>query len=89
MAQGHFRYAAQSPLATFADDRLWHFCEVAADIDDVRLSGKTGSERPTVKTTRMTLMRHLLLIGGGPIGVASAYIKRLSNHPNQAQPTQE
>ena len=28
-------------------------------------------------------MRHLLLIGGGPIGVASAYIKR---HPNQAQP---
>jgi hypothetical protein len=24
-------------------------------------------------------MRHLLLIGGGPIGVASAYIKRFSN----------
>ena len=37
----------------------------------------------------LTLMRHLLLIGGGPIGVASAYIKRFSNHPNQAQPTQE
>ena len=25
-------------------------------------------------------MRHLLLIGGGPIGVASADIKRFSNH---------
>jgi hypothetical protein len=34
-------------------------------------------------------MRHLFLIGGGPIGVASAYIKRFSNHQNQAQPTQE
>jgi len=33
--------------------------------------------------------RRVLLIGGGPIGVASAYIKRFSNHPNQAQPTQE
>jgi hypothetical protein len=39
--------------------------------------------------TRLTLMRHLLLVGGGPIGVASAYIKRFSDHPNQAQPAQE
>jgi hypothetical protein len=37
----------------------------------------------------MTLMIRLLLVGGGPIGVASAYIKRFSNHPNQAHPTQE
>ncbi|MEA2910570.1 MAG: hypothetical protein QOJ15_2651 [Bradyrhizobium sp.] len=42
-----------------------------------------------VRKRVLTLMRHLLLIGGGPIGVASAYIKRFSNHPNEAQPTQE
>jgi len=36
--------------------------------------GQTGSDTPVIKTTRLTLMRHLLLIGGGPIGVASAYI---------------
>ena len=34
-------------------------------------------------------MRHLLLIGHGPIGVASVCIKRLSSHLIQAQPTQE
>jgi putative membrane protein len=33
-----------------------------------------------------TLMRHLLLVGGGPIGIASDYIKRVPDHPNQAQP---
>jgi hypothetical protein len=26
-------------------------------------------------------MRHLLLVGGGRIGIASAYIKRVSDHP--------
>ena len=55
--------------------------------DDVRHRRKTGSGLATANMTRLTLMRHLLLIGGGPIGVASAYIKRFSNHPNQAQPT--
>jgi hypothetical protein len=43
------------------------------------LIGYTGSGRRSVKPARSTLVRHLLLIGGGPIGVASAYIKRFSN----------
>jgi hypothetical protein len=59
-----------------------------ADAADVCSWGKGGSDRRTVKLTRLTL-RHLLLIGGGPVGVASACIKRFFNHPIRAQPTQE
>jgi hypothetical protein len=34
--------------------RLWPFCEVAADTEDVRLSGWTGSDWPTVKAALLT-----------------------------------
>ena len=63
--------------------RHWHFSDIATRAN-ARRQNQTFPQM-----WLLTLMRHLLLIGGGPIGVASGYIKRFSNHPNQAQPTQE
>ena len=71
---------------------------VFVNIDVVDAHGRPSSDRLiTIINQRMlgsqglllALMRHLLLIGGGPIGVASPYIKRFSNHPTQAQPAQD
>jgi hypothetical protein len=49
---------AAFPKVALCDDCLWHICGVAADTADVRLSGKTGSDRPTVKTALLTHKRH-------------------------------
>jgi hypothetical protein len=38
--------------------RFWHECEVPTASEIVRFSGKTGSERPTIKVTRLTHLRH-------------------------------
>jgi hypothetical protein len=36
----------------------WHQPDLPGRSDDVRLSGKTGSERWAVKVTRLTQLRH-------------------------------
>jgi hypothetical protein len=46
----------QSRLGHF---RCWHKCEVPPDFENVCFSGKTGSDRHTVKLTRLTLNGHL------------------------------
>ena len=51
----------QNPATqTRLDVRCWHFSEVPVSVRDVCLSGKTGSNRWRLKTTRLTLNGHLV-----------------------------
>jgi hypothetical protein len=53
-------FSLRSPLAeppSVINVACWHLCDIAAAARHVCLSGKTGSDQPRVKMTRLTHSR--------------------------------
>jgi hypothetical protein len=57
--EAHRDRAGRAGEYAHRDVRLWHFSEVPVSERDVCLSGKTGSNRWRLKTTRLTQSGHL------------------------------